>query len=105
MSELYISRSSNLAARKFDGEMMIMSAADSSLFTLNEQAMRLWEAADGVTPLRQIVARDICEVFDVTPEQAYGDARRFAAELARHGILAVSEQPVGQPGASPQQPA
>ena len=36
-----------VAARAVGGEMMIMSAKDSTLFTLNEVAMAIWEAADG----------------------------------------------------------
>ena len=38
MSEKYIIRSSAVAARELAGEMVIMSAADSTLFSLNETA-------------------------------------------------------------------
>src|SRR3954454_2422724 len=94
MSDLYIARSNNVAARMRGGELMIMSAATSSLFTLNEQATRLWEAADGVTPLSDIVACHICARLEVVPDEPSGDASRFVSELARHGILSVSAQPV-----------
>ena len=39
-TQKYIVRSENLAARMLGGEMMIMSAADSTLFSLNETASR-----------------------------------------------------------------
>ena len=39
MSEMYIARSSAIAARMLGGEMMIMSAVDSMFFALNEVAV------------------------------------------------------------------
>src|ERR1700691_505928 len=88
VSETYIARSSAIAARMLAGEMMVMNSADSTFFTLNEVATAIWQAADGHTPLSQIVRDDICEKFDVDVEQAQADA-----ELSSHGILLVSDQP------------
>ena len=51
MNSLYVARNPRVAARMLGGEMMIMSARDSTLFTLNETASVLWQAADGATPL------------------------------------------------------
>ena len=93
MSETYIARSSSIAARLLAGEMMVMNSADSTFFTLNEVATAIWQAADGRTPLSQIVRDDICEKFDVDIEQAQTDAERFVAELSSHGILLVSDRP------------
>jgi len=98
MSEVYIARSNRVAARVMGGEMVIMSAADSTLFNLSEVATLIWQAADGRTPLSEIVERRVCAEFDVTPEEARRDAEQFVAELARHGILRVSDQPIaGEP--------
>jgi hypothetical protein len=94
MSEKYIARSKAIAARMVGGEMMVMSAADSTFFTLNDVASVIWQAADGRTPLSQIVSGQICREFDVEPEQAQRGADRFVDELSRHGILLVSDQPV-----------
>ena len=44
MSEKYIARSRAVAARILDGEMIIMSAADSTLFTLSEVGTIIWQA-------------------------------------------------------------
>jgi len=96
MSETYIARSSAIAARALAGEMMIMNSADSTFFTLNEVATTIWQAADGRTPLREIVRQQVCEQFDVDPEQAQADAEQFVAELSGHGILLVSDQPLTQ---------
>jgi coenzyme PQQ synthesis protein D (PqqD) len=94
MSETYIARSSAIAARMLAGEMMIMNSMDSMFFTLNEVATAIWQAADGRTPLREIVRNSVCEQFDVDPEQAQTDAEQFVAELSTHGVLLVSDQPL-----------
>ena len=102
MAEKYIVRSSAIAARKLGGEMMVMSVADSTFFTLNEVATVIWQAADGRTPLSEIVAREICREFDVDPEQAQSGADRFVDELSQHGILLLSDQPFPNPCSSPE---
>ena len=70
MSETYIARSSTIAARMLAGEMMVMNSTDSTFFTLNPVATAIWQAADGRTPLREIVREQVCEQFDIEPEQA-----------------------------------
>ena len=90
----YVARSPDVAARRIGGELMIMSGRDSSLFSLNETAAALWEAADGTTPLAGIVEREICERFEVDRDEALRDAEALAEELAQHGILIVSEAPI-----------
>ena len=94
MSETYIARSSAIAARMLAGEMMVMNSTDSTFFTLNEVATAIWQAADGRTPLREIVRKNVCEEFDVDPEQAQTDAEQFVAELSTHGILLVADHPL-----------
>jgi len=94
MAERYIARSSAIAARMLAGEMMVMNSIDSTFFTLNEVATAIWQAADGRTPLREIVRTSVCEQFDVDPEQAEADAEQFVTELSTHGILLVSEKPI-----------
>jgi hypothetical protein len=96
MSPVYIARSKQVAARMLGGEMMIMSALDSTLFSLNETASAIWQAADGSTPLTEIVQRVVCTEFDIAPDEALQDAQDFARELAGHGILLVSDQPISQ---------
>lgn len=95
-TDLYILRSDNVAARQVGGELMIMSARDSALFSLNETAAILWRAADGLTPLADIVARDICPAFDIDAETALRDASDLAHGLAERGILQIGTQPFDQ---------
>jgi Coenzyme PQQ synthesis protein D (PqqD) len=94
MPETYIARSSAIAARLLAGEMMVMNSADSTFFTLNEVATAIWQAADGKTPLREIVREKVCEQFDVDPGQAQADAEQFVSELSGHGILLVADHPL-----------
>src|SRR5215471_17419835 len=94
MSPKYIARSTAIAARMLGGEMMIMSAVDSTFFTLNPVATVIWQAADGRTPLSEIVTSKVCEEFEVDPETAQRDAEHFVSELSQHGILLVSENPI-----------
>jgi hypothetical protein len=94
IAEKYIARSSAIAGRLIGGEMMIMSAVDSTFFTLNEVATVIWQAADGRTPLADIVANRICPEFEIDAEQAGRDAEQFVSELSQHGILLVSETPI-----------
>jgi len=77
--------------------MMIMSAVDSTFFTLNEVATSIWQAADGCTPLAEIVSSRICSEFDVDPDQAGRDVEQFVSDLSQHGILLVSDQPIPLP--------
>jgi Coenzyme PQQ synthesis protein D (PqqD) len=93
---LFVARNQRVAARSLDGEMMIMSGRDSTLFTLNRTATILWQAADGATPLEQIVEQKICAEYEVEPSEALQDAEILARELAGHGILLISEQPIAR---------
>ena len=83
MSPVYIARVKEVAARSIGGEMMIMSARDSMLFSLNETATAIWQAADGATPLAEIVQRSVCARFEV-------DAARYNAALGFHGLTTVA---------------
>jgi hypothetical protein len=96
MSPVYVARATEIAARALGGEMMIMSARDSTLFTLNEVATTIWQAADGRTPLSEIVESKVCTEFEIAPEQAFEDAESFVRELAGHGVLLVSDQPISE---------
>lgn len=94
MNHIYVARNPQVAARSLDGEMMIMSGRDSTLFTLNKTATVLWQSADGNTPLDEIVNQRICTEFDVAPAQALQDAETLVRELASHDILQMSERPI-----------
>jgi len=93
MKARYITRSPMVAARELGGEMIIMSAVDSSLFTLNDVAALIWKSADGGTSLQEIVETKICAEFDVDPALAFSDAERLVGDLEEHGLLVVTDHP------------
>ena len=93
-SKLFVARSNAIAARVLGTETMVMSATDSTLFTLDEVATVIWESADGATPLEEIVANKICTQYDITPEIALKDAEGLVEELAEHGLLLLSDRPI-----------
>ena len=96
----YVARSTAIAARALGDETMVMSATNSTLFTLDEIASVIWESADGVTPLETIVAEKICTQYDVAPEVALQDAEALVEGLAEHGILLLSDEPIPPSGGS-----
>ena len=101
MNPVYIARSPAVAARRLGDEFVVMSAVDSTLYTLSEVGAALWEAADGCTPLAEIVRRDVCRKFDVNQETALRDAEDFARSLAARGVLLVSSEPIDRPAPGP----
>jgi coenzyme PQQ synthesis protein D (PqqD) len=93
MNEIVVTRGERLAARRVGGEMVILSADDSSLYVLNELGSLLWEAADGRTPLREIVENVVCPAFEVDADTAVGDALDFLKQLEAFGIVALTGAP------------
>jgi Coenzyme PQQ synthesis protein D (PqqD) len=104
-SATYIARSFAIASRLLGGEMMIMSTVDSTFFTLNPVATVIWQAADGCTPLSELVAQRVCTEFEVDFDTAQHDVECFVEELSRHGILLVSDRPFPESATSPTEAA
>jgi hypothetical protein len=92
----YVARSNAIAARALGDETMVMSATNSTLFTLNEVATTIWEAADGVTPLDEIIKNKVCAQYAVEPSAAMKDAEALIEGLAGHGLLLVSDSPIAK---------
>jgi hypothetical protein len=101
VTDVFIARAPRLAARKVGGEMVILSAADSSLYVLNAVATAVWEAADGRTSLDTIVTDVICRDFEIDRESAARDVDGFVRDLASHGILLTFDSAVADKDAEP----
>jgi hypothetical protein len=93
-AEMYLTQSSDTASRTLGDDTLIMSTVDSTVFVLNSVGTVIWNAADGATPLSRIVEERVCPEFEVTDEEAFADAKEFVDELAKHGILLISDAPV-----------
>src|SRR5258706_414700 len=81
---LYIARSSAIAARALAGEMMVMNSADSTFFTLNPVATVIFQAADGQTPLSEIVRDHICEQFEIVE---YARRLMFNVKIKTNAVM------------------
>jgi hypothetical protein len=90
MRETYVIQSARTAWRVYDGEAVILCPDDGTLNTLNAVGTRIWESADGKTPLKTIVAR-ICDEFEIDLEQAEVDTIAFVTALRDRGLMAVSD--------------
>jgi Coenzyme PQQ synthesis protein D (PqqD) len=97
----YVARSTMIAARVLGDETMVMSAINSTLFTLDEVATVIWEAADGATTLEEIVKKKVCVQYDVPLEVALKDAEVLVEQLAGHGLLLLSDRPIAQSSEPP----
>ena len=78
-----------------------MSSTDSTIFTLDEVATVIWEAVDGSAPIDEIVRNNVCAHYDISPEVVLRDTEGFVWELARHGLLLLSDKPLVDPASSP----
>jgi hypothetical protein len=94
LADTYLAKSNDIAARTLGDETIVMSTLDSTIFMLNPTGSVIWEAADGNTPLSRIIEERVCAEFDVPVEQATADAHDFVDELAKHGILVISDEPI-----------
>src|SRR5258708_39754899 len=92
--KLYVVRSPRIAARKLGDEMLVMSAQGSTLFTLNPTATILWQAADGISALDEIVERHIWSEFNVKLGERIRDVVAVASEVSRNGILRSPYYPI-----------
>ena len=92
MTDIFVARSDRLAARKVAGEVVILSADDSSLYVLNGVGSAVWEAADGRTPLSTIVDDVICRAYNIDRESAWRDVEEFVAGLVSYGVLRTSPE-------------
>lgn len=94
MTPKFVARHPMTASRELAGEMIVISAGDSRLFTLNEVGAAIWKAADGVTPLQDIVATSVCADHDVSLDVALADVETFVDELVAQGVMISSGEPI-----------
>ena len=99
MKEKFFKPSRDIAGRMLDTEMIVMAVKDSRVFSLNGTASLIWSAADGATPLSEIVKSKLMSEFEVDFETAYLDALALVEELAQEGILLLADHPIGPEGA------
>lgn len=75
-----------VAFRIIDGTAVLINPEDSTFYTLNSVATRIWELADGQTPITNIVNR-ICEEFEVSQEVALQNTEAFLQAFNQKGLI------------------
>ncbi len=83
-------RSSRVAWREIDGEIVIISPEDSSVHELNETAGAFWRAADGKRDLSEI-AKVLAAAYDAPVASVLVDIEELVAELCAKQLLTVEK--------------
>lgn len=81
-------RSSRVAWREIDGEVVIISPEDSSVHELNETAGAFWRNADGKRDLAEI-ARSLAAAYDAPVAAVQADIEELVAELCAKQLITV----------------
>ena len=76
--------------RDIAGEVVIAERDSGSIHVLNRTASLIWASADGTKQVDEL-ATDICNRFEVTPEQARADAEEFCSQLLEAGLISLKE--------------
>jgi len=80
----------NAAWRELDGEVVVISPADSVLHELNETASFIWRHATGEHTAEEI-ARRMAEEYEVDSETALADACALVNHLEERKLLVCAE--------------
>jgi hypothetical protein len=81
-------RSSKVAWREIEGEIVIISPEDSSVHELNETAGAFWRQADGKRDLSEI-ARNLAAAYDAPVDTVLADIEDLIADLCSKRLLIV----------------
>lgn len=82
------------ASRIIGGEAVIILPEKGEIKVLNAVASRVWELIDGTKNIREVLDQ-ICQEFDVPPEQAETDVFEFLTEL--RDLQMIETEAVNQP--------
>ncbi len=83
-------RANRVVWQNIDGEVVIADIDGSTIRILNETASLIWALADGTRQTEDIVP-EVCDKFEVTPEQARADVMEFCQELLQAGLISMKE--------------
>jgi len=82
---MILAKSPTTAWRLIEGEAVILSLETKVLRGLNPVGSRVWELIDGQRSVEEIITA-IVQEFDVTPQAAAEDVKRFVQELLDKGL-------------------
>lgn len=81
-------KNENLAWRNIEGQIFIVDPKRNILHELNPVAARVWELIDGKRTLKE-TGEQICQEFEVTPEEAEKDILELIEELKEKNLVSI----------------
>ena len=72
--------------QEMEGRALVITPQKSAVHELNDTATFVWKKIDGQTTARAIIV-DLCEDFDVNPEEAQNDVLPLIREMKEKGLL------------------
>ncbi len=84
-------RAGDATWRRIGDEIVVIKGDGKSAHVLNKTAALVWEKCDGKRGVDEI-ATDLCEGFNVSPEEARSDVREIIAKLTQIGIINQIEE-------------
>lgn len=79
-------------------EAILVLTKRAQIKVINEVGALIWQLADGTRTIAQI-ANQVCQEYNVVPDQALTDTQEFIKELVEREALALSDRPVPIQGA------
>lgn len=84
-------KESDFATRTILGETLIVPIKGgvgdlNSIYILNELGTQIWDLIDGQSNINRII-EEICEAYDVDPEEAEKDTLEFLNSLEEGGLI------------------
>lgn len=86
LSHLFTKQHEDVHSTVLDGESVLLNLATGRYYTLNAVGSVVWGMSTGDRSLAQVVS-SICDMFDVTVQQAQNDLLDLVIELGREGLI------------------
>ena len=91
-------KESDFATRSILGETIIVPIKGgvgdlNSIYVLNELGTQIWELIDGKSTINRMI-EEICEAYDVGPEEAEKDTMEFLSSLEVSGLIRSTSRTV-----------
>lgn len=82
-------RADGAAWRMVDGEMIVVSATNANIISLNGTGAFVWERLDGTNTLKKI-AQEMCDAYAIQSDEAVCHVSEFVDTLEAEGLVETS---------------
>jgi hypothetical protein len=81
-----VARNEDIIWRRIEDDVVLIGKDGLVIHVLNKTAARIWELCDGTNGPGEIVA-DLCERFEVAPEEVRADVQEILGKFEGMGLL------------------